>query len=247
MAHHHSPTWSDQVRIPVRLINGHWEFFYGGSVHVKEGAMATLTVDMDQIKDSEFLKTLTSTVYVKVLDEKSQLLVFLSVEKSQGIPRCLERKLDHLEIPAGANMVQYIQLGALQPQMLKGPKREDPKAFTDTGGLWLKVKGYDKTELISSEIIMPAESTIERAISLNHAYTLLSEKYETHRKSHTGNVYSRIFYQDSDEMWHPLSDLRSNALAGIERLKIQEAWEKLGEKLSWYQQNKKEKKHSPKN
>ena len=62
----------------------------------------------------------------------------------------------------------------------------------ERGGLWLNVKGLDKTDIISSPICMPDGCKEKTAISLNHAFTMLSEMYETHRLSHTGNVYNRV-------------------------------------------------------
>ena len=47
----------------------------------------------------------------------------------------------------------------------------------------------------------------KEALSLNHAYTLLSERIETHRRSHTGNVFERVFFQ-KDNSWYPLQVLR---------------------------------------
>jgi hypothetical protein len=76
----------------------------------------------------------------------------------------------------------------------------------------LKVKGLERCELSSSTIVLPdgvpmpegfPDSSVK---SLNHALTLLSQTYEKHRISNTGNVYTRVFYQDKDERWYPLDD-----------------------------------------
>ena len=71
------------------------------------------------------------------------------------------------------------------------------------------------------------------AISLNHAFTLLSERYETQRISHTGSAYSRVFYQEADGRWYPLADLREGVLASVERRFIADAWRELERKLGW--------------
>lgn len=46
--------------------------------------------------------------------------------------------------------------------------------------------------------------------SVNEAYTRISEKYEKHRRSHTGNVFQRVFYLDGD-LLRPLEDRRKAA------------------------------------
>ena len=68
---------------------------------------------------------------------------------------------------------------------------------------------------------------------LNHALTLLSQTYEKHRISNTGNVYARIFYQDKDECWYPLDDLRSGVQAKRERQLLNETWAQIEMTLGW--------------
>lgn len=47
----------------------------------------------------------------------------------------------------------------------------------------------------------------QEAISLNHAYTIISQKFETNRKSHTGNVFDLCYVQQGNN-WVPLDTLR---------------------------------------
>ena len=69
--------------------------------------------------------------------------------------------------------------------------------------------------------------------SLNHAFTLLSRGYGIHRISNTGDVYTRLFYQDSDECWYPLDDLRRGVQAKVERRLLNELWAEIERKLGW--------------
>lgn len=49
----------------------------------------------------------------------------------------------------------------------------------------------------------------KEAFSVNHAYTLLSEVYEPRRMSHTGNVFTKIYYFNVNKRaWEPLEALR---------------------------------------
>ncbi|MBF0238126.1 MAG: hypothetical protein HQM12_10495 [SAR324 cluster bacterium] len=52
------------------------------------------------------------------------------------------------------------------------------------------------------------KNALKIAVSLNHAYTLLSSVYETKRRSHTGNVFQFIYYKNG-EHWHLIDNLRS--------------------------------------
>lgn len=49
----------------------------------------------------------------------------------------------------------------------------------------------------------------KEACSLNHAFTLLSERFETKRRSHTGNVFDRGYVERNDR-WIQLNNLRRN-------------------------------------
>jgi hypothetical protein len=52
------------------------------------------------------------------------------------------------------------------------------------------------------------------ATSINHAYTVISERYEPRRRSHTGNVFREVFFHDDKtSRWCPLSVLRDAAVS----------------------------------
>ncbi|MEH1868186.1 MAG: Shedu anti-phage system protein SduA domain-containing protein, partial [Nostoc sp.] len=55
--------------------------------------------------------------------------------------------------------------------------------------------------------------------SVNIAATLISEKFETHRKSHTKSVFREVFFQDIDYIWKPLQKQRErlNPLFSVSR------------------------------
>ena len=101
------------------------------------------------------------------------------------------------------------------------------------GGLWLSLKGLEKSELECSTIVMPEGFADRTAVSLNHALTLLSKAYETHRISNTGNVYTRCFYQDYNGRWYPLVNLRRGVQATLEKNLIGEVWHQVEAVLGW--------------
>jgi hypothetical protein len=103
----------------------------------------------------------------------------------------------------------------------------------EIGGLWLRLKGLERSELVCSTVLMPGDCSEKTAVSLNHAFTLLSQKYETHRISNTGNVYTKIFYQEANERWYPLADLRAGVRVQTEGNLINAAWRQVEEALGW--------------
>ena len=60
--------------------------------------------------------------------------------------------------------------------------------------------GTLRAELLDS---IDAQAVHGDRIQPEHAFTLLSQMYEKHRISNTGNVYTRVFYQDRDQHWYP--------------------------------------------
>jgi hypothetical protein len=66
---------------------------------------------------------------------------------------------------------------------------------------------------------------------LNHAFTKLSELFEPWRKAHTGSIYERVFYLESNDRWYPLKDLRNRAVDDAERGLIKELWERVASEL----------------
>lgn len=72
--------------------------------------------------------------------------------------------------------------------------------------LKIVLRGTKKAILEPCECKIPV---LERtAQSLNHAYTLLSQEFETDRLSHTGNVFTKVFFESSKGKWSPLESLR---------------------------------------
>ena len=97
-------------------------------------------------------------------------------------------------------------------------------------------RGADRTELVCSGVVMPPEFDPKEARSLNHTCTLLSETYETHRISHTLNVYPHVFYFEPNAKpprWRPLDVLRNGVVADMERSIVANAWCQLEEQLGF--------------
>lgn len=228
----------DPVRIPVKLVDGQWEYFYGGSLPVKDGSVGDLVVDRSRIEDKKFLASLKCASKHKILEIGTTLLVALTVKHPLDI---------------GPELVQYLQpVGSGGPDLgnayywttrsgdtrfvqisVGGPtavqRQLDPE---EKGGVWLHVEGLVPKGVSSSTILLPSGVGNGAAESLNHAFTLLSERYEPWRKSHTGNIYDRMLYRESNGKWYPLNDLRNTALVKDEHQFLRSQWEQISKSLS---------------
>lgn len=230
------PLWTEKVTVPVKRVGDTWEFFYGGDVPVKEGTLGELSFSVNAIADEGFRQRVTSETSFKILDENTTLMVALSDRTSTNPYAVYEAKFFPQGFPAGTSRWAQVRLGP--PKKKKGEEGAEGGSvqqdmFPETGGLWLKLKGLEKCELVSSSILMPDGFNEPTAISLNHAFTLLSREYEKHRISNTGNVYTRVFYQDRDECWYPLDDLRRGVQAEVERTLLNGLWAEVEQVLGW--------------
>lgn len=63
-------------------------------------------------------------------------------------------------------------------------------------------------QLLPCKCTVPSLPNARKPSSVNEAYTVISEKFEPHRRSHTGNVFNCVYYQPSPGRWQPLGELR---------------------------------------
>jgi hypothetical protein len=114
-----------------------------------------------------------------------------------------------------------------------GPTAQHAKKFdTKTGGLWLLTVGPKLVGLQSSQISLPKAASTDPVNSLNHAFTKLSEAYEPWRISHTGSVYQRFLYKETDGRWYPLELLRNATLAKKEQEIAYQLWQDFLQRMS---------------
>lgn len=228
------PDWTEKVTVPVKRVGETWEFFYGGDVPVRDGTLGELTIDASAIHDETFLRRVTTEATFKILDEKTPLLVALSDRSRHGgrVGPWPPDKEYPLSLPLGTTRLARITLGPPKSKVSTATNAQQP-LLPENGGLWLRLKGLEKCELASSTILMPDGFPTPTAASLNHAFTLLSREYEKHRISNTGNVYTRVFYQDRDKCWYPLDDLRRGVQVKAERALLNDLWAEIEQKLGW--------------
>lgn len=232
------PFKPNNIKIPAKLVNGNWEFFYGGPLPIKDGAIADLTVDESTITNKEFLKLIKNKNRYKILNEGTELKVALTIKHKPA----LDEKLRSYLTPINTKDLRIHPIFhkcRLSPDSkfisIKLGSPTDSQISTHNekrGGLWLDIQGLQPKGLISSTIDLPGCVANEPAISLNHAFTLLSQAYEPWRKSHTGNIYTRMFYKEKNNFWYPLEALRDTTIAKEEDDLIKGQWKKITEELN---------------
>lgn len=217
-------------RIPVKFVDGRWEFFYGGAVPAKEGAIGDLLLEDYAIVDKDFLKTLSAIHEEKIFCQGKILKVALSIRGDlAGEYETLLQELKFKEVAdwgrlePGTTRFATIHVGPPSPAQIESGRTE--------GGVWLVIRGLEAKGLRTSQIIVPEVISKEPLSSPNHAFTKLSEVFEPWRISHTGNIYRRIFYQERDGRWCPLEYLRDRSLVKAERSIAADLWNRVADHL----------------
>ena len=225
------------LRVTVKYVDGKWEYFYGGLLPIKEGAIADLILDESAITDKGFIKKINRKSRHKILDQGVEILVALTIKPELVLDEKLKEYLLNKHYP-DIQLVTPFHAVHLSPdtqfvKIIIGKPIEnkmdiDPDAG---GGIWLDVQGLQPKGLTTSSVNLPDGVSDEPAISLNHAFTSLSIAYEPWRKSHTGNIYKRMFYKEKNNKWYPLEILRNAAIVKDESLLIRKQWTDIAEKL----------------
>lgn len=226
------------LRIPVKLVEGQWEFLYGGGVPARNGAVGDLILNTYSITDAEFCSRLKRRTEHKILDVGTELLVALTVKPDPNLAvehkkALIPPKSDGLQLgteyysTARSAYTQFVRVYVCEPSDQQ--KRMHP---SKGGGAWLQLQGTRPTGILTSQIGFPVLGDQGIFDSLNHAFTTLSEIYEPWRKSHTGNIYTRVLYKEKNGRWYPLDVLRDAAIAKDEHQIVRELWLEVTKQLS---------------
>lgn len=223
------PESRGRLRIPVRFVDGVWELASGGTVPVNHLSEAELLVKRSSISDPKFLRSFERKASYKILEEGTVLLVRMTVKPEYPPQDRLRRVLKSykdLQTVLATHLLDPFNPGTLffAEVKLAGPNDRQARRFgTDKGGLWLLARGREFT-LATTTILLPEEVRAESVATLNHAYSILSENFETWRISRTGNIYRHVLYKERNGKWYPLDLLRDEALACQENEIANELW-----------------------
>ncbi len=184
------------VLIPAEVKNGRFEYFYGGPLPpFREGTVVEMRVNPDNITDGRFLADLQRRQFGRLLDGGETVYVAVS---AASIPAVLaDKALPVSSIVRGqANagvgyklgMVRLVKVDLLQP-------------------LFMEVIGAKMGRLKPALCHIPGIGA--DAVSLSHAYRLISERFEPERISHSGNVYQKVVHVGPDSRCRLLESLRA--------------------------------------
>lgn len=181
------------VRIPVRVKDGEIEYFYEENTSflkkIKDGTIMELIVPEYALQDKELTHKLNTEHEVFFLPKGTVLLADMNVEIVSADMK------PFVKSPEGFIYSHGFEIELLEDQRLV-------------------LRGSKRAKLFPCKCKIPLLN--EEAISLNHAYTLISQKVETSRSSHSGNVFNKIYYSSSDERYKNLGDLRDSIEAEYE-------------------------------
>jgi hypothetical protein len=226
-----------RLRIPVQFIGGVWEFKFGGQIPISDGTQAEIVVNRASVTDRNFLKMMEARDLHKVLEEGARLLVGLTVKPDSPPEKKLERLLqsyqDLFKVLGPPAELNYRYDPYFVEVQLAGPNDRQARILgSSRGGLWLITEGIEAVGLTSTTVKFPSEIPIEPVASVNHAFTKLSEIFESWRISHTGNIYKHVLHLERNGKWYPLEVLRNRALQKAEHLVAQALWSEFMAKMT---------------
>lgn len=175
------------IRIPVTFKKGQITLLDGQPLpKICEGSVGELLLDERAVEDAKLAKKLQAPATVPMLDAGQSVFFLLMANQ---IPLELwsdaEQKKNFVDGPEGPCVEVRL---------------EEP--------LRLCLRGTKTPSLHSCKCKIPCLEDKE-AVSLNHAYTLISTYFETKRISHAGNVFRLGYWRDTKTgKWIRLDELR---------------------------------------
>lgn len=194
------------VRILVRIING--QVFRLDSTplpQISDGTLGDLVLPASSLINDKERQELQAESLLELLPAKTCVFVGLN-------PQSITRKARGWLIPASVLKIDP------DPQAARTPADVPQAPCTLIGRgydrfaevrllepLELHLRGDKEPSLEDCKCSIPVLNTSAR--SLNHAYTLLSTAFETQRISHSGNVFTHVFFRGKT-CWHSLNEAR---------------------------------------
>ena len=188
----HPDKLAKTVRIPVKVVKGQLAYFYDAPIpKLQEGAIGEVVLPEYAVLNRDALQLWQTEQVINLFDEGARL--FLGM-KSERVPPALWSELIDPPVLSEARGMKLVEVILIKPLrlVLRGTKR----AMLSEGDCHVVRLELD-------------------AKSLNHAYTIASMRYEPDRISHTGNMFTRCFFMES-EQFLPLNVLRGRNEATYE-------------------------------
>lgn len=179
------------VRLPVRYESDSkwWTLLDGSDLpEIKDGAIGEIVLDAYLIVDDEVRIELSQESKVPFLPQGTTLWA----------------RVDTKETPS--ELMKFAEVKKCDPP-------EPPGRFVAimlTSDLGLHLRANKSAMLGGCECSIPGLPEVE-ATSVNHAYTMISTHFEPARRSHSGNVFLKVYYEDESHgmtVLRPLKDKR---------------------------------------
>ncbi len=173
------------VKIPIKIVNGYPCLFPEGRLpELKDGTIGDLIVPADAFVDGRVAAQYNQERKAAFLPQGTRLMAQINPDKVPASHR------DHLSTSLPGFPGAGVAFELMDDQMIL--LRETKNSALLPCKCWIPSLNQD-------------------AKSINHAYTLISQEYEPHRISHTGNVFSKVYYDDdSSNRWKPLKARRGH-------------------------------------
>lgn len=176
------------IKIPVTVKNGAVIFpdDFNLAALCKEFQTEIILSEAD-FADKTLFHLLAKETEIEFLPQKTALLVNVSTKEKIG------NELAGKIIGTGENTPQG-KYGGFIEIVLKEPQR-------------MKLRGTKQGQLLDCPIFIPALPD-DSAKSINHAYKIISQKFEPWRRSNTANVFHKVFYLNTNNRWQMLDERR---------------------------------------
>ncbi len=186
---------TERVVIPVTIRCGEIVPFYGGEMpKLRDGAVMDLITEEAAFLIPAEIERFQQESFPEVLPTGSEMFAVIAFRNQDFIHQA--KDLSVFPPPGGVK--------AMVPFWLLEPLR-------------LHLRGTRKAELLSCECDLGIEGQPHPA-SINEAYTRLSERYEPWRRSHTGNVFTKVYFREGGSSTaRPLDHLRQAMEADAEK------------------------------
>jgi len=197
-------------KIPVRIRNGKLFLLFDEQIEIlpliEENAIADIIIPDYSIKTKEYDQLFSKEININFLNKDTELYVRLIIPGSNYWKSDVSQKLRDISLEE----INYIL------KVNEVVRKKSSTLFVDNScfvkiilmeELRLQYRGTKSSRLNSCGIAIPILRV--NAESLNHAYTLLSQKFQTHRIAHTGNVFTHFYFLDKDsDQFRDLDSLR---------------------------------------
>ena len=174
------------TKIPARLKDGKLVFIYNENLDIlpliENNSVVELTVSTFRVKNNNYLKHFDKERTVLLLPRSERVIIRMAIPFTKEVDPAKMEKIETFS--------EHVR--RISPTIFIGHSYfAEIELYED---LRLKYRGTKFPQLIPCVCRIPILGI--EAMSLNHAYSLLSQTFQLHRIAHTGNVFTNAFYLD---------------------------------------------------